>query len=242
MPKPAAHALTWCHETATYTVRDTEHDRTLAAIFGDTLTLTPQSQEWFIWLASIPSFAFLGRAGHFTARRETKQRGESYWVAYQRADGKLWKRYLGRTCDLTAEKLEATAGSMRAGPASSSCTGAPKASPPVPTIAPHAWELIPQSVMDMNIGQAPKGPPYDDTYWIPDRSHFPLVEPTKVSFDSFSCRNCGDMRHGSKLAKICVSLSVEDWPCFMALPRLPRLPTSGLSAPIWKRSPQPTFQ
>jgi hypothetical protein len=65
---------------------------------------------------------------------------------------------------------------------------------------------------------------------------------TQVSFDSFSCRNCGDMRHGSKLAKICVSLSVEDWPCFMALPRLPRLPTSGLSAPIWKRSPQPTFQ
>lgn len=65
---------------------------------------------------------------------------------------------------------------------------------------------------------------------------------TQMSFDSFSCRNCGDMRHGSKLAKICVSLSVEDWPCFMALPRLPRLPTSGLSAPIWKRSPQPTFQ
>src|SRR5258708_3854247 len=179
MPKSATHALTWCPDTSTYTVRDPEHDRTLAVILGDALTLTPESQEWFAWLASIPSFAFLGRAGRFTARRETKQRGESYWVAYQRIDGKLWKRYLGRTCDLTTEKLEEAARSISAGPASSPCTDAPKASPPVPTIAPHAWELIPQSVMDMDIGQAPKGPPYDDTYWIPDRSHFPLVKTTK---------------------------------------------------------------
>jgi len=33
MPKPAAHALTWCSNTSTYTVRDPEHDSTLAAIF-----------------------------------------------------------------------------------------------------------------------------------------------------------------------------------------------------------------
>src|SRR5260370_7334246 len=85
MPKLATHALTWCSDTSTYTVRDPEHDRTLAAIFGDALTLTPESQEWFTWLADIPSFAFVGRAGRFTARRETKQRGESYWIAYQRA-------------------------------------------------------------------------------------------------------------------------------------------------------------
>jgi len=179
MPKPAAHMLTWCQETATYTVRDPEHDRTLAAIFGDALMFTPESQEWFAWLASIPSFAFEGRAGRFTARRETKQRGESDWIAYQRCDGKLLKKYLGRTSDLTAEKLEATANSMRARPTSSPCADAPKASPPVPTIAPHAWELIPGQVMDIDIGRAPKAPPYDDTFWLPDRSHFPLVQPTK---------------------------------------------------------------
>jgi hypothetical protein len=80
----------------------------------------------------------------------------------------LRKRYLGRTCDLTAEKLEATARSMCAEPASSTCTDAPK-----------AWELIPQSVMDIDIGKVPKGTPYDDTFWIPNRSHFPLVQQTK---------------------------------------------------------------
>jgi LuxR family maltose regulon positive regulatory protein len=149
MQKPAAHALTWCPDASTYTVRDPEHDRTLAAIFGDALTLTPESQEWFAWLAGIPSFAFEGRAGRFTARRETKQRGERYWIAYQRVGGKLRKRYLGRTSDLTAEKLETTARSMHARPASPDCTEAPVAAPPTPTIAPHAWELIPEQVMDI---------------------------------------------------------------------------------------------
>jgi len=68
-------------------------------IFGDPLTLTPESQEWFMWLASIPSFA--GRAGRFTARREAKQRR--------------------KTCDLTAEKLEATSRSMSGRPAGPIC-------------------------------------------------------------------------------------------------------------------------
>jgi hypothetical protein len=46
MPKPAAHALTWCPDTSTYTIRDPEHDSTLAAIFGrETFTLTPESQD-----------------------------------------------------------------------------------------------------------------------------------------------------------------------------------------------------
>jgi len=33
--------------------------------------------------------------------------------------------------------------------------------------------------MTIDIGKAPKAPPYDDTFWLPDRSHFPLVQPTK---------------------------------------------------------------
>src|SRR5258708_16947063 len=39
MPKSAAHAPTWCPDTSPYQVRDPEHDRTLATIFGDPLTL-----------------------------------------------------------------------------------------------------------------------------------------------------------------------------------------------------------
>ncbi len=177
MPKPATHALTWCPDTSTYTVRDPEHGRTLAAIFGDILTLTPESQEWFAWLASIPSFAFIGRAGRFTARCETKQRGESYWIAYQRIEGKLLKRYLGKTGDPTATKLEDTALSISsASPAPPTCAEAPTTLLPAQASVPY---VFPERVMVIDIGQAPKGPLYDDTYWIPDRSHFPRVEPTK---------------------------------------------------------------
>lgn len=178
MPKPAAHALTWCPDTSSYTVRDTEHDGTLAALLGgETLTLLPDSQEWFAWLASIPSFAFKGRAGRFTARCECKQRGERYWIAYQRIEGKLLKRYLGKTDDLTATKLEETAGSISsARPAPPACTDASAMLPPMLTSASY---VFPEWVMAIDIGQTPKGPPYDDTFWLPDRSHFPLVQPTK---------------------------------------------------------------
>jgi hypothetical protein len=178
MPRSAAHALAWCPDTSTYQVRDPEHARTLAAIFGDTFTLTPGSQEWFDWLATLPSFAFTGKEGRFTARRETKQCGESYWVAYQRVGGKLRKKYLGGTGELTAEKLEEAAKSINvhacAHPATLSSEPVP-----APPLSPQAWALIPEQVMRVDIGQTPKGTPYDDTFWIPDRSHFPLVQPTK---------------------------------------------------------------
>ena len=68
---------------------------------------------------------------------------------------------------------------MSARPASPARTDAPATPPPTPTIASPAWELIPEQVMDIDIGKAPKAPPYDDTFWLPDRSHFPLVQPTK---------------------------------------------------------------
>lgn len=178
MPKVATHALTWCPSTSTYIVRDPEHDQTLVAIFGDTLMLSPQSQEWFDWLSTLPSFAFTGKEGRFTARRETRQRGESYWVAYQRVDGKLRKKYLGKLCELTVEKLEAAARSINAQTCAHSPTLPPEATP-APPLSPHAWAMISEQVMRMDIGQTSKGPPYDDTFWIPDRSHFPLVQPTK---------------------------------------------------------------
>src|SRR5437763_1338697 len=60
MPKSATDALAWCSDVSLYHVRAPEHARTLAAIFGDTLMLTPESPAWFEWLTGIPSFAFEG--------------------------------------------------------------------------------------------------------------------------------------------------------------------------------------
>ena len=75
------------------------------------------SQEWFIWLASLGSFHFKGKAGHFMARHEEKKQDNApayfNWYAYRKVGGRLHKLYLGRTNDLTMETLEHVAGNLQ---------------------------------------------------------------------------------------------------------------------------------
>ncbi|HEX7733766.1 MAG TPA: LuxR C-terminal-related transcriptional regulator [Ktedonobacteraceae bacterium] len=65
------------------------------------------SQQWFSWLDEDQngSFAFTSEAGSFTARKERRKRGGWYWIAYRSRGGKLAKTYLGRSEDLTPERL-----------------------------------------------------------------------------------------------------------------------------------------
>jgi hypothetical protein len=71
--------------------------------------LAPDSPEWFAWLTRLGSFHFQGKQGHFTARQERKQRGDTYWYAYLKAHSHRLKRYLGLTGKLTLAYLEQTA-------------------------------------------------------------------------------------------------------------------------------------
>ena len=54
---------------------------------------------------SVRSFSFRSPAGDFTARKERRQRGGAYWVAYRTAAGRQYKKYLGMVADLTLEHL-----------------------------------------------------------------------------------------------------------------------------------------
>jgi len=69
------------------------------------------SAGWFKWLKSqdTHSFAFEGYNGHFTARKESKQRGGDYWYAYRWLNGKIAKIYLGASHDLTRDRLNQVA-------------------------------------------------------------------------------------------------------------------------------------
>jgi hypothetical protein len=69
------------------------------------------SREWFDWLADEHhhSFHFSHPCGDFTARKERKQRGHWYWVAYRQVNKKLYKRYLGTSACLTRARLCAAA-------------------------------------------------------------------------------------------------------------------------------------
>ena len=74
MAKIPAYTLAWSSATSAYEFYETRE--------RGTLSLATESPEWFAWLDQVPSFAFSGKSGHYTARKEAKQRGGCYWYAY----------------------------------------------------------------------------------------------------------------------------------------------------------------
>lgn len=75
-------------------------------------TLTVDTPRWYDWLASATSFSFASDACTFTARKERFQRGGWYWKAYCWQAGKLHRVYLGKSQDLTLERLTVAAHSL----------------------------------------------------------------------------------------------------------------------------------
>jgi LuxR family maltose regulon positive regulatory protein len=66
-----------------------------------------ETLAWYAWLSDDRhhSFHFKHPIGDFTARKERKQRGQGYWVAYRQVQGKLYKTYLGKSEALTEAHL-----------------------------------------------------------------------------------------------------------------------------------------
>jgi len=102
MPKAALYRLTWDGEHQIYAWRSAHTNE-------QPLPVTPGNVEWFSWLSRIPSFTFSGQHGQLTVRQEARGGTGTYWYAYRRHGGKMLKRYLGRTADLTAAHLEEVA-------------------------------------------------------------------------------------------------------------------------------------
>lgn len=76
------------------------------------------SPAWLAWLEAqaTASFYYQGPGGGLTVRREVKQRGGWYWVAYRFSQGKLHKVYLGATRRVTRLALEAALTTLMANP------------------------------------------------------------------------------------------------------------------------------
>src|SRR5712692_8823756 len=104
MPKIPMFTLTWSPVTAAYELYETR-DR-------EELGIVPDSPAWFAGLEQVSSFAFLGKSGHYTARKEDKQRGDRYWSAYLITTKQLTKKYLGKSTDLSLARLEHIAGML----------------------------------------------------------------------------------------------------------------------------------
>jgi LuxR family transcriptional regulator, maltose regulon positive regulatory protein len=84
------------------------------AAAGEAPGVVVGSPAWFAWVAddSARSFSFRSPAGVYTARKERRQRGAAYWVAYRTAAGRQYKRYLGTVADLTPEHLAEAAAAL----------------------------------------------------------------------------------------------------------------------------------
>ncbi len=71
-------------------------------------TLVVGCAEWFVWLEHHRSFCFKSDCTAFTARKEQRP-GGWYWYAYRRKQGKLRSAYLGKSEELTLERLSSIA-------------------------------------------------------------------------------------------------------------------------------------
>ena len=71
-------------------------------------TIVVEMAEWYAWLVHHRSFCFESDCTAFTARKEQRP-GGWYWYAYRRKQGKLHSAYLGKSEELTLERLSSIA-------------------------------------------------------------------------------------------------------------------------------------
>jgi len=124
MPRYTPSQLRWSEQAQSYVLS-----------IGDQTSTQALSSDW---LEQIASFSFHSRRGmHYTVRKQRVQRGNSYWYAYRRLHGRIVKRYLGRTADLTLARLEEIARLLESTSGSRQRSLQPDQEMALPQPAPH---------------------------------------------------------------------------------------------------------
>lgn len=83
---------------------------------GERYELRVGTPAWYAWLQTAMCFRVRSPFGTFTLRREQagNQRGNWYWRAYRRRNGKLYRVYLGTAEEVTLEQLKTAAARLSA--------------------------------------------------------------------------------------------------------------------------------
>jgi LuxR family transcriptional regulator, maltose regulon positive regulatory protein len=98
MPKSAQYVVKWSGEQVKYLLTELENGAS---------RLLPEEEGWQQWLQEHRSFAFHGRNGQINLLKEKRSRGENdYWYAYQRHGRQMVKHYVGRSVQLSMDRLE----------------------------------------------------------------------------------------------------------------------------------------
>lgn len=99
MPKSAPYRVSWSFEHQTYLLSESTD--------VEDVPLQEDAARWLEWLEEHDAFAFDGRGGHLNLLKEWRRRGrDGYWYAYLRREGRMLKRYVGRSEQVTMQRLE----------------------------------------------------------------------------------------------------------------------------------------
>jgi hypothetical protein len=98
--------------------------RTIPSVRGERLYQSETERDpivvgtpaWYNWLEQHTAFTFVSAVGTFTARKSVLRTRGSYWKAYHRRQGKLYRIHLGHAHTLTLERLQQRAGRCCARP------------------------------------------------------------------------------------------------------------------------------
>ena len=71
-------------------------------------TIEVGTSAWYDWLSTANRFSFASPQGNFTACKECRQHG-SYWKAYRKRSGRMYRAYLGKTQHLSLDRLNEVA-------------------------------------------------------------------------------------------------------------------------------------
>src|SRR3954464_13622519 len=85
---------------------------TLVARAEDARAIAVGTPAWYAWLEGASTFAFVGAAGSFTAHKERWQHADGYWKAYRKRAGVMRSAYLGKSADLSLERLQTAAATL----------------------------------------------------------------------------------------------------------------------------------
>jgi predicted ATPase/class 3 adenylate cyclase/DNA-binding CsgD family transcriptional regulator len=108
----------------------------VVGLTGDTGVITVGTSAWYAWLEAATTFAFHSTHGSFTARKEQHGSTGWYWKAYRKRGGRLQRAYLGKSADLTLERLNGIASTLtRSTVTATQAPNATEISAPLPVVA-----------------------------------------------------------------------------------------------------------
>jgi LuxR family transcriptional regulator, maltose regulon positive regulatory protein len=97
----------------------------LLSLEGQVHAVAVGTPAWYAWLENATTFAFASEHGNFTARKERSRRSGWYWKAYRKRGGTLQRAYLGKSADLSLDRLTAIATELTQRPVDQSPTEFP---------------------------------------------------------------------------------------------------------------------